>query len=580
MDRITQSLIENFLKTEEINESNQSTQFEMFCNYSVVSNEYNKTFDCKAINIGGGDDTGIDGIAIIVNGHLVEDIDEIEDLKNTNGYLEVTYIFIQAKTSASFSTSEMQTFYFGIKDFFSTTPGLRRNKDIEKFNELSNYILENATHLRENPTCKVFYITTGRWNEMDMNLNTIKKSIVIDLENLNLFENVESYAFGANDINKLYRKSQNPISTTFSFANKVTLDGINGINQSYYGVIPFFELKKILVNDNGGINRVFDDNVRDFQGIDNLVNANIDETLNSDNPYLFSVLNNGITIVASTIRTNANTFTIEDYQIVNGCQTSNVLYNHRNNDNLDKLSIPLRLIITEDEDVKAKITVSTNNQTAIKREQLAAMSNFQKDLESYYAVRFIDKEEGKLYYERRSKQYNNDVNVIKRRIITIPNQVKSFSAMFLRNPEKVTSFYGSIVKDLGERTSNIFAPNHKLPPYYLAGLAFYRLDILFSNGTIPASYKKIRYFILMMFLKFASNNQNVPQINSNQIDAYCEKIIKKLNNNEECKEIFLKVISLIDASEFDIEDKRYIKSVGSTKDLLDYFEQNFIEEEY
>ena len=575
MDRITQSLIENFLKTEEINESNQSTQFEMFCNYSIVSNEYNKTFDCKAINIGGGDDTGIDGIAIIVNGHLIEDIDEIEDLKNTNGYLEVTYLFIQAKTSANFNTSEMQTFYFGVKDFFSTTPGLRRNKDIEKFSELSNYILNNATYLRENPTCKLFYITTGRWNDTDLNLNTIKKSIILDLENLNLFENVESHTFGANDINKLYRKSQNPISTTFNFANKVTLDGIHGINQSYYGVIPFLELKKILVNDNGSINRVFDDNVRDFQGIDNLVNANIDETLNSDNPYLFSVLNNGITIVASTIRTNANTFTIEDYQIVNGCQTSNVLYNHRNNSNLDKLSIPLRLIITEDEDVKAKITVSTNNQTAIKREQLAAMSNFQKDLEAYYAARYIDKDEGKLYYERRSKQYNNDGNVIKRRIITIPNQVKSFSAIFLKNPEKVTSFYGSIVKDLGEKTSNIFAPNHKFSPYYLSGLAFYRLDMLFSNGTIPASYKKIRYFILMLFLKFASNNLNVPQFNSNQIDTFCENIIKKLNNIDKCKEIFLSVISLIDASEFDIEDKRYIKSVGSTKDLLDYFEQNF-----
>lgn len=577
MDRITQNLIDNFLKTEEITETNQSIQFEMFCNYSIVSNEYNKTFDCKSVNIGGGDDTGIDGIAIIVNGHLIEDIDEIEDLKNTNGYLEVTYIFVQAKTSSSFNTSEMQTFYFGVKDFFSTNPGLRRNKDIEKFSELSNYIFQNATYLKENPTCKLFYVTTGRWNDTDVNLNTIKNSIVTDLENLNLFETVESHTFGANDINKLYRKSQNPISTTFNFVNKVTLDGINGINQSYYGVIPFLELKKILVNDNGSINRVFDDNVRDFQGIDNLVNANIDETLNSENPYLFSVLNNGITIVASTIKTNANTFTIEDYQIVNGCQTSNVLYNHRNNNILDNLSIPLRLIVTEDEDVKAKITVSTNNQTAIKREQLAAMSNFQKDLEAYYSTRYIDSEEGKLYYERRSKQYNNDGNVIKRRIITIPNQVKSFSSMFLRNPDKVTSFYGSIVKDLGEKTSNIFSSNHKYSPYYLSGLAFYRLDMLFSNGTIPANYKKIRYFILMLFLKFASNNQNVPQLNSNQIDTYCENIIKKLNKNEDCKEIFLKVISLIDASGFDIEDKRYIKSVGSTKDLLDYFEQNFEE---
>ena len=573
MDRITGQLVNGFLETEEIEEQDESIQFEMFSNYSIVANEYNKTFDYSILNIGGGDDTGIDGLAIIVNGHLIENTDEIDTLKESNGYLEVTYIFIQSKTSTSFNLGEMLKFYNGIKDFFNENPTMRRNEDIERFSQLSNHIFDNANSFKENPVCKAYYVSTGTWNEADQTLNSAKKSIITDLNASNLFSKVESHTYGTREITTAYRKTKNPITATFTFSNKATLDVIDGINQSYYGVIPFIEFKKILIDSNDNIHMVFDDNVRDYQGSETTVNQKINDALNNHNPFLFSVLNNGITIVASTIKTSANIFTIEDYQIVNGCQTSNVLYAHRDNESLNTLNIPIRLIATEDEDIKSKITVSTNNQTAIKAEQLTAMSTFQKDLESYYNTRTIDEDGGKLYYERRSKQYNTDGDVIKRRIITIPNQIKSFSAMFLQNPDKVTSFYGTIVKDIGGTSSSIFKDNDKHIVYYLAGLAFYRLDILFSNGTIPSNYKKIRYFLLMLFLKYASENAPIPQLNNRRIESFCESIITKLNNYDICKELFEKTVNLIVVSGIDIEDKRYIKSVGITSTLLDKFSE-------
>ena len=102
MDRITKKLLQDFLEAQEMESSDEPSDFELFCNYSVLANEYNKTFDVKNITVGAGADTGIDGIAIIVNGHLVEDTDEIDILLEANGYLEVTYIFVQAKTSSNF----------------------------------------------------------------------------------------------------------------------------------------------------------------------------------------------------------------------------------------------------------------------------------------------------------------------------------------------------------------------------------------------------------------------------------------------------------------------------------------------
>ncbi|PHS31673.1 MAG: AIPR protein [Methylophaga sp.] len=564
MDRITKKLLQDFLEAQEMQPSDEASDFELFCNYSILSNEYNKTFDAKSITVGAGSDTGIDGLAIIVNGHLVEDTDEIDSLLESNGFLDVTYLFIQAKTSSSFDTKEMHGFYFGVSDFFSEDPKLARNDDIKKYAELSEYILDNASDFKDNPVCKTFYITTGVVNE-DQNISAVVSSSERELENYNLFEKIESKVIGANDLGKLYRKTKNPITSRFTFSNKITLPEIEGIDQSFYGVLPFSELRKLLIDDNDNLQSIFDDNVRDFQGVANLVNSNINETLNNENPELFSVLNNGVTIVADSIKTSANTITVSDYQIVNGCQTSNVLYENRNNAGIDDINIPLRLIVTNNEDIKSRITVSTNNQTAIKKEQLAAMSDFQKNLQHYYASISGD---GKLYYERRAKEYNADRNVVKRKIITIAIQIKSFSSMFSKNPHLVTTYLGTLVKTMGNSGSKLFEVDHQFSPYYMSGLAFYRLDSLFNSGVIDKRYKKIRFYLLMLVPMIATNDDFPPLNSQKKCERYCNPMLDKLNNEEMYTELFLLAIAIVDRSGADVEDKQALKSRAMTDQIL------------
>ncbi len=564
MDRITKKLLQDFLQAQEMQPTDEASDFELFCNYSVLSNEYNKTFDAKTITVGAGSDTGIDGLAIIVNGHLVEDTDEIDSLLEANGFLDVTYLFVQAKTSSSFDTKEMNAFYFGISDFFSENPRLPRNDDIKKYAELSEYIFDNASDFKNNPTCKTFYVTTGVVNE-DQNISAVVNSSRNELESYNLFESVTPKVIGAHDLGKLYRKTKNPITSKFMFSNKVTLPEITGIDQSFYGVLPFSELRKLLIDDNDNLQSIFDDNVRDFQGVANLVNSNIHETLTNENPELFSVLNNGVTIVADSIKTSANTITVSDYQIVNGCQTSNVLYENRNNDGIDDINIPLRLIVTRNEDIKSRITVSTNNQTAIKKEQLAAMSDFQKNLQHYYASMGG---EGKLYYERRAKEYNSDRNIVKRKIITIANQIKSFSSMFSKNPHMVTTYLGTLVKTMGNSGSKLFEADHQFSPYYMAGLAFYRLDSLFNSGVIDKKYKKIRFYLLMLVPMIATNDEFPPLNSQRKCERYCDPIIEKLNDEDKYTEIFLIAVAIVDRSGADVDDKQALKSRPMTDQIL------------
>lgn len=566
MDRITESLITELLSNLEINSEGESKDFEKLSNYTVVSNEYNKTFDIDTLTVGDGNDTGIDGIAIIVNGQLVESTDEVDDLLEKNNSLEIEFLFVQSKTSPNFDGADMNTFLFGALDFFSTKPKLVRNEDIKRFAEVSNYIFDKAPRFKENPSLKLYYITTGKWNN-DVNLNGIIENGVSNLEQTNLFEKVAFYPFGARELATAYRKTKESISTTINFSNRITLPKINGVSQAYIGLLPYSEFLKIVSDNDDNLLNVFEDNVRDFQGDNNDVNGGIATTLNNDDSEIFSVLNNGVTIVASTISPTGDQFTIFDYQIVNGCQTSNVLYNNRKGININKVNIPVKLIATTDDEVKTRITLATNNQTPIKKEQLAALTQFQRSLEQYYNSYNGD---SRIYYERRAKQYNSDNSVLKSKVITVPYQIKSFAAMFLDEPHNVTSFFGTIVKRLNEGKAQIFNNDHAYSPYYASAFAYYKLESFFRRGSIDTSFKKVRFHILMLF-RILNEKENLPTLNSTKkMDKYCEELLSILNDENKALKAFKKCTEIIEDSGFDKSDKQNLKLLSKTRVLIDF----------
>ena len=142
------------------------------------------------------------------------------------------------------------------------------------------------------------------------------------LLDLNIFRDVEFIPIDARSLQRLYNKAKNRLSKSITFVGKITLPTLPGVQESYLGYLPVDEYLKLISDDSGNIVRgLFYDNVRDFQG-DNPVNKEIDDTLKSDERDLFVLLNNGITIVAESLSKTGDIFTIEDYQIVNGCQTS------------------------------------------------------------------------------------------------------------------------------------------------------------------------------------------------------------------------------------------------------------------
>ena len=505
MDRITKSLLTEFSTTASLTSLDEAAQFDHLAAYLSVSRYLAESVDITDVMTGKGGD-----IATIVNGVLVTDPEMVSELVEINGYLDVTFIFVQADRGAGFDTAKLGQFAFGVRDFFAEEPKLVRNESITLAAEVMDAVYSQSSKLRQNPECHLYYVTTGRWVG-DANLEGRRSAEVADLHALGIFSDVDLTPIGADEIRTLYVESKATISREFSFPDRIVAPEMPGVHDAYIGLLPGQEFISLLDDGNGQIMRsIFYENVRDWQEY-NPVNSDIRSSLESDvERSRFALMNNGVTIIAASLKVTGNRFTINDYQIVNGGQTSHVLFDCR--ESIDStVNVPLRLIATDDEDVVASIVRATNRQTAVKEEQLLALSEFQKKLEMFFAT--FDREQ-RLYYERRSKQYNSSSDVEKTRIVTLQSSIRSYASIFLEEPHSTTRNYRLLRERLG---ATIFGPDHKLLPYYYAASLLYRLEFLFRNGQIDSKLKPARYHILMAAHLLAAPGPPPPP-NSNAID--------------------------------------------------------------
>jgi len=558
MDRITQSYVKEFLKLQEIPSKADDVDFEKFVNFTIVSREYSGQF--KIDDISTGTATGIDGVAVIVNGKLVNSIDEVNDLCELNRYLEVMLVFCQAKTSSNFSGSEMVLFALTVKELFLEKPSIVLNEELQQVHSLIQHIYDMSPRMTKGkPKCKLYFVTTGNWVG-DQNLNAIIDNGERELVALNLFSEVAFEPCDASLIQRYYSKTKERITATFAFKDKVLLPDAKGIKEAYFGLLPFDEFMKIICDDNGKIKNIFDDNIRDYLG-ENPINDKIVNTLNDDKFNYFSMLNNGVTVVTNELTSSANRFTITDYQVVNGCQTSHVLFHNKHLTGIEKITIPFRLISTDNDDIKNEVTIATNSQNAIKLEQLEALSAFHRGLEQYYNTFSGD---GRLYYERRTNQYSTDDTIIKTKMVSIPTQIKAFSSMFLDLPHQASRYYGTIIKNVSEQ---FFRPDHKYSPYYVSAFALYRLEFFFRNGTIDAKYKKCKYHMLAVFRRLV-NQEQMPNFNSGKMEGYCTPIATILNDSSKALNLFLKVTEIIDAAGIDVNNADKFKQKEVIETLI------------
>ncbi|WP_052087905.1 AIPR family protein [Paenibacillus wynnii] len=574
---IIKGFLRDFKEKYEIEEKDEDLIFEDFVNYCVLNNhvvDSERNFQ----ELDTGTAKAIDGIAIIVNNKIVLNEEDIKILVQEKQILSVEFIFVQSKTSEKFNDSQVSYFFRHVKQFVCneecTIP------EISKFWELRNIIYANSNLFRkENPKCIMYYATTSPTTQISSDINeTINDGKNALLESGFLSDDVKFIPLGVREIQKLYRKIDSDLEATFKFPKNVTFpyEG-SKIKSAYFGLVEIQEYMNLLLDsETNGVKNVFDDNIRDYLGIDNNdVNKNMHDCLKSSNAQLFGILNNGITIVADEIKPVGEKFTLHNYQIVNGCQTSNVIFETYNYLEQKNISIPLKIIATVDENTKNEIVKSTNSQTGLKPEQLDALNNFHKMLEEFYKSQHAVYKDLQLYYERRSNQYRNK-DITQTKIINIPKQIKTVTSMFLDNPHGVSGHYGTVARKVKDE---IFKENDKLEPYFVSSILFYRVEAFFRKNKEYKEFTRMKWHILMT-IKYiiVEDNKFSPKLNSSEIQKLSLSILRKLRDEDTTNTLIIKSIeaikTMIEEEGLEFEDRKLFERKETTDKLKTFIIQN------
>lgn len=543
-------IIENFLdihkKEYSIEDLSTEIAFEHFINKCIVNKYSSERFDPSDIMTDPGE-KGLDGVAICVNGRVITSTDELESILSEGKSLDVRFVFVQSKTSEHFDGDEIGTFIYGVKAFFAQKELRPKiNEKMDNLIELKDEIYKHGIDMTSSPILDMYFVCCGKWDEG----NGLMSRVNLDIQPLIQTQNFSAVNFFPYDSEKIittYKELKKKVSRSFAMEKKVTFPPIDGVKQAFLGLVKCKEFVSILTDSDGNmLTNIFEDNVRDFQGY-NIVNSEIQETLrNSEDQARFGLLNNGVTIVAKSISPVGDSIEIYDYQIVNGCQTSYVLFDNRNLLRDDSY-VMVKLIEVTNEAVSDRVIYTTNRQTEVKSEAFIATKHFHKRLQDYYdAVA----NPYRLYYERRSKQYDLNDSISKNRVITLTQQIQSYLAMFLNEPHSTHRYYGELLRSYNNR---LFLDSDDYEPYFCAAYFSYYVDMQIRNNLLDRKYKKFKFHLICAMRSLIAGSAVVFG-QARQQQKICKKLWDVIKNDAEMKRILYAAVTCLDSARGECKD--------------------------
>jgi hypothetical protein len=155
--------------------------------------------------------------------------------------------------------------------------------------------------------------------------------------------------------------------------------------------------------------------------------------------------------------------------------------------------------------------------------------------------------------------------VEKTRIITQPNVIKAFAAMFLQEAHRTTRNYSALKDKVGKE---IFGKGHRMEPYYTAAFALYRLEYLFRNNKLEPKYKPARFHILLA-VRLLGNPAPLPKfMNSRDMEDYCKPILASLWDSTKCDELIGRAAAVVEAAANSNFNRDNIRTEPTTKSVI------------
>lgn len=552
LNKILQGIVDDFQSKYSL-EGDHSKIFEHLANYITVTKFHPEAFcdtgDFEQLIVDKKGLFGIDGIAFVINGNLVNSKKDITDYAKSK-YLDVQILVMQAKIEEKCETGDLLKTISAAKSFMGDHALLiESNPELNNAYEIYGEIFKYAKYFNSSsPHCYINFVTAARtWDEnLVASISKNGKHEIISM--FPEIKQVDIRVVGSDYVIDTYSELENSVDVAINFKNNLSFDKINEVEQSYLGYLSGDEYLKIITDNHGDIRtRVFYENVRDYQGQSNPVNQEISHTLTT--PSLrdkFVLLNNGITIVTKHFKSlGSNMYELREFQVVNGCQTSHEVYNARSF--AKDILIPVKIIHTTDSDVISMIVKSTNRQTPVPTEAFVALENYHKHLQQTFEEYSKDMPLA-VYYERRSGELalrKNADNCFE--VATLHSIIRSVTSVYFQEPYIV--YNNNPANILKNRYSKLFQPDQPYEVYYLSYYLFANFLELASKKVFTGFTYKFRFYIIMvarclLVNKAFCNGLNSKKIKSEikQIADICAKDHPKIQEAiTQAKEIVVKV---------------------------------------
>lgn len=468
--------------------------FEIFTAEQATKNFELSYEEIQAGIVDGEHDGGIDSFYTFVGGECVgEEVDFT--IPKMNASLEA--VIIQSKSASGFSETPID------KMISSLTRLLSLSEDYNRLPQYNEEVKSRADIFRKSyrrlaskfPFLKIRIIYACKKSTDNLHPNIRLKSEELKGRIKGLFDEAEVVFefWGAKELLSLARVKP---TQTFELTFDQSLNGSNG----YIALVKLPSFYRFLLGGGSDIRSdLFEANVRDYQGSTE-VNQEIAGTLERGGKDDFWWFNNGVTVLASRASSAGSTITIENPQIVNGLQTSSEIgrfFSEAERD--DNRAVMVKIVASEDEEVRDRIIKATNSQNQVPSASLRATDKIQRDIEHHLKAHGY-------FYDRRKNFYKNEGKPASR-IISIGLMAQSVMTLFRGEPDNARARPSSLIKN-DDVYNSIFSDTYALDAYLVAAVTIRSIELALKGtpGLVARDRNNMRFYVLYWVCAVASKS--------------------------------------------------------------------------
>ena len=528
---------EEFIEAFNLQDNSEEVNWRRFVNYHFFSQFQPGRFDTDAdlldqICVDSSTFSQVQGAFFLLNDQILSEQQDIDDIlqRDQKGLLEL--YFLTFDNTDSFAQQLEKIFH-----------GLDETEENEKWLSILAYAMSKKVMRRwkDNPVLRVVSYSSAEE----------KAKPRFSSEFSSCFSDIDYISIDKKRLQEIVNSNENSYQAEMEWKTAFLLSSEKErFGNAYIACVSAQELVKLMTTSDGLLRRnIFDDNVRDSQG-NTVVNQEISSTLKKY-PDRFVLFNNGITIVCQDVNPKNGKYILENPQIVNGCQTCNMIYQaYRKKVNLEGVQIIAKIVGSNKADVTQGIVRGANRQNIVYEEAFETIKGFHKNLEKYFEFNEVNGYP-KIYYERRSRQYANNIQIKPQQKISFRGLIQSMVALFLNHVEDSHRHEYTLLKNYKD---NLFIDAHPCQPYYLAAFLYLNVDALFREKKLPKELSSYKMHIMLLIKEMKGGSS--PDLASDDIKKYCEQLLEVLKDGK------LNECALDACSKFEEIRKKWINLKG------------------